>query len=232
MTNTKKKSASVKSADPTAAVMQWIARSYESYRLRRERGREVYLACNGDSGLARMRVAAEIRQAAASAGPQPEGGEERPSLPLLEGAPTDATLPTGSRLLYVDWVLVADYILLACREPFSALTQENTRRKEEYRRLWESYLRRRWVVAARKSMRSDPGRSAEEILAALKAKHPRITKANVLEAQRQERAGVPLRKPLKPSRPRLLRPYSPVYFTDVDPSGAAGSAESRDRSSP
>ncbi|MDI7253330.1 MAG: hypothetical protein QME89_12360, partial [Actinomycetota bacterium] len=41
---------------------------------------------------------------------------------------------------YVDWVLVADYVLLACREPFAALIQENTRRKEEYRRMLLRYL--------------------------------------------------------------------------------------------
>jgi len=218
-----KKSAAARSADPTAAILQWIARSYESYRRWRERGREVYLACNGDSGLARVRIAAEIRQAVASADPQSEDGEEPRSLPLLEGAPADATLPPASRLLYVDWVLVADYVLLACREPFAAMIQENTRRKEEYRRMWESYIRRRWVIAARKLMRSDAGRSVEEILAALKAEHPGITKANVLEAQRQERAEVPLRKPFRPDRPRLLRPYSPVYFTDAATDSSSGS---------
>lgn len=211
----RKKTASVKTADPTAAVLQWIARSYESYRRWRERGREIYLACNGDAGLARVRIAAEVRQAVASADPPSQGGEEPCDLPLLDGATADATALPASRLPYVDWVFVADYVLLACREPFAALIQENTRRKEEYRRMWESYVRRRWVIAARKLMRSDAGRNVEEILAALKVEHPRITKANVLEAQRQERAGVPLRKPFRPSRPRLLRPYSPVYFTDA-----------------
>lgn len=210
-----RKSASVRSSDPTAAVLRWIAQSYESYRRWRERGREVYLACNGDSALARVRIAAELRQAVASPDAGPENDEKSDALPLLEAASAEAALPPPSRLPYVDWVLAADYVLLACREPFAALVQENTRRKEEYRRIWESYVRRRWVSAARKLMRSDPKRSTAEILASLKAKHPRITQANILEAQRQERAGVPLRKPVRPTRPRLLRPYSPVYFTDV-----------------
>ncbi len=217
----RKKTKSVKLDDPTAAVLQWIARSYESYRRWRERGREIYLACNGEARLARVRIAAEVRQAVASADPRSEGDEEPCDLPLLEGATADASLPSAARLLYVDWVLVADYVLLACREPFAALIQENTRRKEEYRRMWESFIRRRWVIAARKLMRRDAERTVEEILAALKTRHPRITRANVLEARRQERAGVPLRRPFRPSRPRLLRPYSPVYFTDAATKPAA-----------
>ncbi|GEM_PF-1468491 len=211
----RRKSPSGKTADPTAAVLRWIAGSYATYRSWRDRGREIYLACNGDGRLARARIAAEIRQAvtadAGSTGNEAEDAET----PLLEAAAADAPLPSPSRLLYVDWVMVADYALLACREPFAALVQENTRRKEEFRRLWESYVRRRWVTAARKLMRRSPSASTAEILHALQRKHPQVTRANVLEAQRQERAGVPLRRPLKPARPRLFKPYSPQYFLDV-----------------
>ncbi|MGQ9821685.1 MAG: hypothetical protein ACUVQK_07480 [Thermogutta sp.] len=217
----RKKSTSVQSADPTAVVLRWIAQSYDSYRRWRERGRELYLVCNGDSGLARVRIAAEVRQAIATADSPAASEDSGESLPLLDGASADPVLPPVARLIYVDWVLVADYVLLACREPFAALAQENTRRKEEYRRMRESYIRRRWVAAARKLLRGDPGRNVEEVLEALKAEHPRITKANVLEAMRQERAGVPLRKPLRPTRPRLLRPYAPAYFVDPAPDGSA-----------
>ena len=134
---------------------------------------------------------------------------------------------SASNAAYVDWLFVADYLLLACASPSEQLEAENERRETEFQNVWSSYSIRLIVHAAREEMRQTPGLTDQDCLAAIQSRHEKVSMANIKEARRLEKMRSALEPPRSPTRAEPMRPYCSLFFGSAarPPRSASGPVE-------
>ncbi len=197
----------------TATALEWIARSYESMEEWKKKAREVFYCMNGNSEVTRNRVAAIVRFYFVETPPKAEdvkrwkqGGKETE---IVHVVPPKIS---ASNSAYVDWVHVADYLLLPCAALSEELDAENQLREAEYRTAFDSFKIRTMVHDARTLMRETPNATESELLALLTAKHDKAALAHIKEAKRLERANVRYAPPKAPTPSTPMPRYVPLYF--------------------
>ena len=194
-------------------VLQWLARSYETLLHWRDRASDTYLGSNGDSALARNRVAFEIRayflqeDLATEKLPRWRPGFE--SQELLEVTPPKVS---PSNAAYVDWIRVADYLLLGVASPTEPLDRANQQRETEFQTAHGSWRIRHVVYCGAVALRDNTDMTDDALLARLKKEHPDASMANIKEARRVARDGHPLQPPQEPPPASTMRPYEPLCF--------------------
>ncbi|RLS58248.1 MAG: hypothetical protein DWH91_02545 [Planctomycetota bacterium] len=192
--------------------IEWVSRCYESSEQWKQKAREVFLSVNGESNVARNRVAALVRDYFIALPTEPEavrrwkkGSNEVET--ILMQPPKVST----SNAAYFDWVHIADFLLLACASP-NLESSENQTRDNEYRSVLESFRIRNIVFHARRELVDKPAASDEDILASLRSAHPTVALAHVKEARRLNRSGTPNREPVEPPPPSPVPLFVPIYF--------------------
>lgn len=196
---------------PTTPI-DWIARSYEKLEEWKKKAREVYFSVNGDSNVARNRVAALARKYFVALPTVPEvvrrwkkGSGEVEAITMLPPKVTE------SNSAYFDWLHIADFLLLACNSVIEELP-ENQTRADEYRAVLESFRIRTVVFHARKTIVATPEMSDDETLASLKLDHPTAALAHIKAARKLERDGAPNLLPREPLPPSHIARFEPIYF--------------------
>ena len=203
--------------DRTSAVCHWVKRSYEASKKWEQLAVDVYREAEGDSCLARTILASSLRAYFVDGKPQAEtirrwkegcdGQEELNIKPPKVGE---------SNASYVDWLYVADYLLLPCSSLRDDFDELNTVRKSQYRALFQSFQLRSYVVKAIEILEERSRLSDEEIVDLLKSESGdddvKPSLATVKEAKRWTRADEKPRKIEAPVEPAYLGLYEPLYF--------------------
>jgi len=204
----------------SSAVLGWLTRSYDAHQVWKKRARDVFMASNGDSVLSRTRVAAIVRRYFLEERPASEDVEQW-SKGYGGSVQVQVVAPkvSASNASYLDWLFVADYLLLSCAAETEEYQEENQRRETEFQQLLGSYHLRSIIHESRELMAAKPEMDDGEILELLKKGHPKASLANVKEGRRLESQGASRLKPLEPARPDPLPLYKSVHF----PSKAGGS---------
>jgi len=194
-------------------VLSWLARSFETMEEWKAKAAVVFFASNGDSAVSRNRVAAVVRNyfvnESLKAEEVKQWQKDCEQVEVVEIVPPKVS---ASNSTYVDWLFVADYLLLACGSTAEALLEENQRRESECQTLEGSYKIRLIVHEAREVMRGKSDMSDDDVLLEVQGKHKKAALANVKEARRQERANTYHAAPQAPIRPEPMPPYSALYF--------------------
>jgi hypothetical protein len=194
-------------------VLEWLARSFETIEEWKAIAGNVFFSANGDSNLARNRVASLVRSHFIESSPGPED-VKRWSLAgqAIETMVVTPPKISASNAAYVDWLYVADYLLLACACPSEQMDEENQRRETDFQIVWSSYGIRLIVHAAREELQLAPRVEDEKLLESVRSRHPKASLANVKEARRLEKSGAALSPPRAPTRAEPLRPYESLLF--------------------
>lgn len=197
----------------TTTAIEWLARSYESMEQWKRTGKELFFSLNGQSDVARNRLASVIRKYFVETPPTAED-VRRWKRDSTEQETIRVTPPkiSASNSAYVDWGYLADYVLLACAAVSEELEEENQKRALEYRQLLESYYIRLAVFDARTLIRTNPELNDDGVLTQLKMKHEKAALAHVKEARKLERNAVRYAPPKEPRESPEMNRYVPLYF--------------------
>jgi len=177
------------------------------------KAKEVFFSSNGDSNLSRIRVASIVRTHFLETPPEPEDVERwKKGFDEIETVHVMPPKVSPSNSAYVDWLYIADYMLLACASPTDWLDEENQRRETEYQHVLGSYRIRSIVYDARERMRHDTTLSDNDILVAVQKDHLKASMANIKEARRLEKGNVYHASPKEPIPADPMPRYTALYF--------------------
>ena len=203
---------SAKDSAQQVSPIDWINRSHESVEEWKRRAKEVFYSVNGESNVARNRVAAIARDYFLSLSPQPEAVQRwKKGCNEIETIMMQPPKVPASNAAYFDWVHIADFLLLACAAPDDE-SSENQTRDSEYRAVLESFRIRNIVFHARKALAANPKSSDDELIESLKSTHPTVALAHIKEARKLQKAGLPNSEPMEPSPPSHVPLFVPIYF--------------------
>jgi len=208
----------------SAGVNAWLMRCYETQETWKKKARKVFMDFNGESVLSRIRVAAMVRKYFLEERPQAEEVDRwNEFYEQIEKVHVEPPGISGSNAGYVDWLYVADYLLLACAGITDEITEEHQLRETEYQQSWSSYQLRLAVYAARTLIKEHPQMDDdgikklldERIKELLNDPRKKASNANVEEARRLDAAGLPHVEPMQPERPKPMPRYKSIYFPSV-----------------
>lgn len=201
------------SEQSTSTAIEWLARSYESMEKWKRTGKELFFSLNGQSDVARNRLASVIRKYFVETPPVAEDVRrwKRDSTELETIRVTPPKI-SASNSAYVDWGYLADYVLLACAAVSEELEEENQKRASEYRQSLESYNIRLAVYDARTIIREKKDLNDTDVLTQLQTKHEKAAAAHVKEARKLERNDIRYAPPKSPKESPEMSRYVPLYF--------------------
>lgn len=201
------------SEQSTVTAVHWLARSYESLEEWRRTGKEIFFSVNGESDVARNRLASLIRRYFVDT---PLSAEDvtrwKPGSTETETIRVSPPKISASNSAYVDWGYLADYVLLSCAAISEELEDENQKRNMEYRQSLESHNIRSAVFEARTIIREKANLNDVEVLEKLKKIYEKASAAHVKEARKQERNGDRYTPPKPPRESPQMNRYVPLYF--------------------
>lgn len=202
------------SSDPTTdACMKWLTKNYESMEQWKNLARDVFFSVNGESNVARNRVASMLRSRFLSIDEQ-ETVVTRWKEGLADSEQVAIPVPkiNASNASYIDWVFLADYLLLACASLSDRLETENQKRESEFQLAEGSFALRSIIYAARRKMQQEAELSDEEILLQVRQEYPKAAMANVKEARKLERGKFKIQVPIAPKQGTPLARYVSLYL--------------------
>jgi hypothetical protein len=195
------------------SILKWLARTYETLEEWKTKAKDVFFLSNGDSNLSRNRVAFMVRTYFLENQLESESVQRwKPNLEEIETKDITPPKISASNAAYIDWLYIADYLLLACATPTEELDEENNRRKTEFRNLANSYNMRLIVHDSRKIMQQDATLQDKNILTTIKKTYPKASLANIKEARRLENENVLHIAPKEPIPTEPMHRYTSLYF--------------------
>ena len=197
--------------DVPASPVDWLLRSYDSFVEWKTRARDEYIRLNGDSHAARNRVAWVVRNyfTESKLSQEQVGRWKGNEIVYVHLTPPNIT---DSNATYVDWIYIADVLLIHCAAEHDDIDQENQRRDTEYQRAYNSYRLRIAVEEAQEAIQEAPGAADEVILAALLGTHLDASMATVKEARKRVKSKSTFPKAELPHRGAPIAPFVPLYF--------------------
>lgn len=207
-------------ADSVEAILKWIGRSYPTMEEWKNKGREVFFSVNGDSDVARNRLASFVRGYFVESSLEPETVSRwtKGSTAVEEVVVAPPKVSTANSP-YIDWAHVADYLLLACATLSDELIAENTKRDAEYRQVQDSYRIRLMVHDARDVLRANQKISDSDLMKQLSKKHEKIGLVHIKEAKKLEKEDARFAPPRAPIQAAPIPRYKPIYFGDAKDTG-------------
>jgi len=197
----------------SGSILDWIGRTYKAMEAWKSKAAEVFFASNGDSNLSRNRVASIIRTHFVETILEPETVERwKGGFEEIESVVVTPPKITVSNSTYIDWLYVADYLLLACASPSDVLAEENQRRETEYQSVLTSYRIRLVVHHVRESIRNAGQVSDDDLLVMAKEKYSKASMANIKEARRLESIDAEHELPREPFPAEPMPRYASLYF--------------------
>ena len=177
------------------------------------KAKDVFYSSNGDSNLSRNRVASIVRTYFLETPPKPEDVQRwKTGFEEIETVHVTPPNVSASNSAYVDWLYIADYLLLACASPTEQLDEENQRRETEFQNVLGSYKIRLIVHDAREKLRNETTLTDTDILAAVKKVYPKASMANIKEARRLEKGKVFHAVPKEPIPAEQMPRYTALNF--------------------
>lgn len=201
------------STDPQSLpILDWLVRSYATSQEWKSKAEDIYVSSNADSNLSRILLAAVVRKYFVETKPTVEDVRRwKPGFKEVEVVRLFPPRITNANATYVDWLYIADYLLLTTSVT-ERVEQVNQRRSFEFQNALGSYKIQLSVYEAREIMRRSPGESDVEILSVLKTKHPDAAIAHVKQARRLEKTSARHRVPKEPQPVSPLPRYETIYF--------------------
>lgn len=201
----------------SAEVLDWLMRCYKTQERWKNLARRIFFLSNGDSVLSRTRVAGRVRQHFVEGKPKTEDVERwQESYEGTTKVQIEPPKVSASNAGYVDWLYIADYLLLPCSSPTERFQEENQRRDTEFQQLLGSYQIRMQVHGARGLIEKHADKDDDQILDLLKRDFVKASLANVKEARRLDASNASRNKPLEPEKPPRLDLYASVYFATMN----------------
>ena len=202
--------------------LNWIIRTYQSRMEWQSKALEIFLSVNGDSNVARNRVAANVRKFFEENELLPEDiqrwkkeANETESVRVIPPKPTDCRTP------YIDWLHIADSLLMSGCAAGDAIEKEQQIRDTEFQNADRSYRKRLLVEEVRARLRSEPTLTNERLLEYLKDNFKEIFKSDemikgldkiIFKKRKMEKSGVRTPTPKAPIRPEPIPRYTTLYF--------------------
>ena len=197
----------------TSDALQWLVRNYETQEAWKNEAIAIYFGANGDSVLARTKLSARLRKYFLEEGPKTEDVDLWDA--NFSGSKQVSVSPpkvNASNASYIDWLYIADYLLLGCGSPREDIEDENQKRETEYQQLLSSYQFRLHVHVALQEMEGSSDLDDKAILARIKKDLPKASLANVKEARKFQKESKDYRAPTEPERPEALPLYKSLFF--------------------
>ncbi|MFM7843872.1 MAG: hypothetical protein ACKPEY_06525 [Planctomycetota bacterium] len=199
------------------SVLHWIIRSYDSTLYWKDQARALFFTTNGQSDVARNRLASILRRHFQDNKLETENVHRwKANSSEMEMIAVEPPKLSDSTLAYLDWQFLADYLLLTCAALTDELLRENQERTAEYRQLLDSYNIQIMIHHARTFIQDNRGHTDDDCKRELAPRFPDIKIAHIKEARRRERKGGTNHLPLIPLQPAPLPRYQSIYFPDVN----------------
>lgn len=201
--------------DKTQAICHWLKRSYEVSQGWSERAVAIYLQAQGDAVHARTVMASEVRNHFMSEKPDTEVVDRwKDGHKEIESVEMTPPKVNESNAAYIDWLYVADYLLLCCGTTRDEFDHANSTRRAMHRKVYQSYVLRSLVVDAISLIEEQPEISDEDAVKKLKSKDEEspASLATLKEARRWVRQGEKPLATIEPESPKDIELYKSVYF--------------------
>ena len=196
-------------------VLDWLTKDYETGEYWKDIGKEIHLASNGDSTLTRYRLADTLRRSMSKLQPGPVKYEKWNSdFTEVVTAEIDAPAISVSNETYVDWIRLADYLLLAAAvAEWPKRDEENQRRKMIYDQCRRGYEARMIVKAVAEYLEKHPTATDKDIKASLNRDGREILQVHISHAKKivPHTSGREIVEQ-EPEPPAEIKPYMPLYF--------------------
>jgi hypothetical protein len=195
-------------------VLDWITKDYESHTYWKNLGKEMFLVSNGDSVLTRHRVADALRRSISGHPTTPvtvsRWNDDFTAILAIEVDPPAIAV---ANQLYVDWIQIADYVLLAAAASFERLEEENQRRKEAFDRARNGYEARRLVGLVTEFLEQNPEASEDAVIAASRELNLDVKKAHIALARKlaTKSDSRQRRREVEPTAPIMLGTYQSIH---------------------
>lgn len=198
--------------DRTRALCHWLKRSFKTSEEWADKATHIYLDANGDDALSRTILATEIRRHFIADSP---GSEEidrwNEGHTETERVLVVAPKITEANAAYVDWLYVADYLLLCCGTPRDEFDEVNTGRRGMHGKLAQSHRLRSLVAEAIKLLEADDGIDDERAVEQLKKIDKDASFATLKEARRWLKAKARPLPSAEPAEPPMIGLYKSIY---------------------
>jgi hypothetical protein len=195
-------------------VQEWLTRDYSTHESWKEIGKEMYLACNGDGVLTRHRLADALRRSISKLQPGPvsydKWNEDFSAIVKVEIEPPTITTTSDA---YVDWLRIADYLLLAAASTWPRLEDDNQRRRAMYDQSRRGYEARMIVKDVTEYLKENPTATDGDVRAALNREGREVIQIHIAQAKKTtpHTSGREIVEQ-EPEVPSQVNRYSPLYF--------------------
>lgn len=198
--------------------LNWLNRSYESIKEWKAKALKVFLSVNGDSNVARNRMASQVRKFFEETSLVPEDVQRwKKGMNEVETVQVIPPKISESRSGYVDWLHIADFLLMTGCAEGEAANDEQQIRDTEFLNAQRSYKMRLVVEEVRAELRRDSTLSDDTLSMHLKVKFSEMFKDKdpplvaIKEARRLEKSGVRTPSPKAPIKPEPIPRYTTLY---------------------
>jgi hypothetical protein len=204
-------------------VHEWITKDYPTSESWKEIGREIYLASNGNCALARHRLADALRRSISKLQTGPttyqRWNEDFSAIVTLE---IESPGISTSNDAYVDWIRIADYLLLSAASTWPRLEDDNQRRKTMYDLSRRGFDARMIVKAVAEYLKENPQAKDADVRDALTAKGIEVGQIHISQAKKITRhtGGVEIVEQ-EPELPTQIERYKALYFKDAEVAATA-----------
>jgi len=194
-------------------VLDWITKDFETCEYYKNVGKELYLVSNGDSVITRYRLADLMRRNMSKLQPRPvkyqTWNDDYTEIITVEMTPAEITTANEA---YVDWLRLADYLLLAAAGPSEKLDQENQRRRTMYEASQRGYQARKIVESVAKYLKENPEATDKDIKSALNDDGREVLQIHIQQAKKipSPHGREIIEQP--PEAPAEIGSYKTLYF--------------------
>lgn len=195
-------------------VHEWLTKDHPTSEYWKDIGREMYLVSNGDGVLARHRLADALRRSISKLQPgvvtYDKWNEDFSAIVKVEIKSPDIST---SHEAYVDWLRIADYLLLAAASTYPRLEDDNQRRKTMYDQSRRGYESRAIVMAVAAYLQANPSATDGEIQTALDRDDREVAQIHIAQAKKitPHTSGREIIE-REPEVPQQLNRYASIYF--------------------
>lgn len=192
-------------------VHEWLTKDCPSAEYWKEIGKELYLVSDGDCVLTRHRLADVLRRSISKLQPGPVTYEKwKDDFSEITKVEIESPGIGATNDAYVDWLRIADYLLLAAASTWPKLDEENQRRRTMYDQARRGYEARTIVKAVAAYLEEHPKAPDGDIQAALKhdVGQVHIAQAKKVTPHTSGREIVEQ----GPEMPAQIERYKPLYF--------------------
>lgn len=195
-------------------VNEWLQKDYQTGEYWKNVGKEIYLVANGDCALTRHRLADVLRRSISKLQPGPVTYQKwKDDFSEIEKVEIESPNISATNDAYVDWLRLADFLLLAAASTWPRLEEENMRRRAMYDQARRGYEARMIVKEIAEYLKEHPTVTDGDIQATLNKPNREVAQIHIAKAKQliPHTAGREISE-REPEEPSPLNRYTPLYF--------------------